>query len=160
LEGFYGISGFSTVVEKGKKNKIASRRAGFVFPYVPRYRPQLTKPWATYVGNNSGDAGNFIPKSKEDWEKVFKGLGYYSVDDCDKKLKKLYQKYNCIPDGYFPFLFVDGHKFQHSYIPAEILLLGGFMSNTAIVPKAEKVPASFPFENGRLSFHNNIIKAV
>jgi hypothetical protein len=157
LEGFHGTAALSTVIESAKKKQITSYRAGFVFPYVSRYRPEPTKPWASFIGNSSGTTEKFS-NSSSDWERVFKGLGYYS--DCEKWLKKLYQKFKCIPDGYFPFLFVDGHKFQHSYIPAEVMLLGGFMSNTELMPKAEKVPASFPFENGRLSFHNNIIKAV
>lgn len=156
---FSRFFGQISIVEDLQKVGSIASTVGSILPMSTHDLPEVDEgqTWISLCGKNVGYTGASPP---------FSGLAQGGGTDRDKKLackwsttfKEIEKRYGCVPDGFYPFLNCEGHKFRYSYISLTILVAGGYIFPLPYGFNFAEKAALFPFENGLLSFHKNLFK--
>lgn len=156
---FSRFSGQISIVEDLLKVGSIAPTVGSILPMSTHSFPEVNEghTWISLCGKNVGYTGA---------SPFFSGGTLGVGTDRDKKLtykwsttfKEIEKRYGCVPDGFYPFLNCEGHKFRYSYISLAILVAGGYIFPLPYGFNFTDKAALFPFENGLLSFHKNLFK--
>lgn len=158
---FSRFFGQISLVQNSLKEVSTAPTVGSILPMSTHSFPEVNEgqTWISLCGKNIGYTGTKPPFSGG---RDTLGVG----TDRDKKLackwsttfKEIEKRYGCVPDGFYPFLNCEGHKFRYSYISLAILVAGEYIFPLPYGFNFAAKAALFPFENGLLSFHKNLFK--
>ena len=156
---FSRFFGQISLVQNSLKEVSIAPTVGSILPMSTHSFPEVNEgqTWISLCGKNVGYTG-----TKPLFSDGPLGVG----TDRDKKLackwsttfKEIEKRYGCVPDGFYPFLNCEGHKFRYSYISLAILVAGEYIFPLPYGFNFAAKAALFPFENGLLSFHKNLFK--
>lgn len=155
---FSRFFGQISLVQNSLKEVSIAPTVGSILPMSTHSFPEVNEgqTWISLCGKNVGYTGTYPH---------FSG-GPFSVGTDRNKFvfkwsttfKEIEKRYGCVPDGFYPFLNCEGHKFRYSYISLTILVAGEYIFPLPYGFNFAEKAALFPFENGLLSFHKNLFK--